>query len=147
MVFLAALLFNLHRRSCAPGFLVVVDSSSQRRKIMGSSCHLEMVRTSQCKSAQQDETSWELCWFCWWQSLQDPSSISKSLPIWDWICFPVQQPLTCREMQILSCCTPPCRYGPKHKLGKTQLTLLSVRDKSFLPHWKSEDVPKSCNVT
>lgn len=42
MVFLAALLINLHGRSCAPQSLVVVDSCRQRRKSMGSSCLLEM---------------------------------------------------------------------------------------------------------
>lgn len=134
MVFLAAPLINLHRRSCLCTSIPCGGRFMQAKKEEnGKLPSVGNVRISQCKSAQQGETSWGLCWFCWWQCLQDPSSISKSPPTWDWILSPVQQPLTCREMWILSFCTPPRRYGPEHKLGKTQLKPLSVSDKSSCP--------------
>lgn len=93
MVVPAAILFNSHRKPCAAGFLVVVDSYRQRRKRMANSCLSEMQGPanagllSRMKPAGSCADSTDAT-----QGLPNPSSISKSPPIWDRILSPMQLP-------------------------------------------------------
>lgn len=146
MVFLAAPLINLHRRSCLCTSIPCGGRFLQAKKEEnGKLPSVGNVRISQCKSAQQGETSWGLCWFCWWQCLQDPSSISKSPPTWDWILSPVQQPWPAEKCEFYHSAPLLVDMAQNTSLEKHNLNPLVSVIKALVP--LKEDMPKSCNIT
>lgn len=142
-----AILFNLHRRSCAAGFVVVVDSCRQRRKRMASSCLLEMSGPDNARLLSRMKPAG-----CCGDSAGDnPSRIQAASP----------SLLLSGTESFLLCSKPWCAQNHKFYHAAPPLVDMAQNTsfekdsvysfcnslKILLLHWKSEHVPKNCNRT